>query len=60
MSDQDGSDGRVALIIIGLFLAIAMAYYVNWNQAEAIRDLQRRVGQLEVRDQVKPNFHPDD
>jgi hypothetical protein len=50
MSERDDNGGirsGIGLIIIGLLLMIAVAYCVNWNQAETIRDLQRRVGAIE-------------
>jgi hypothetical protein len=46
-SNFDNLRLSVKATTIGLILMIAVAYYVNWDQAKSIRDLQRRVSQLE-------------
>jgi len=54
MSERDDSYGlrmAVRFMVVGLLILIAIAYAVNLNQANSIRDLQRRVDQLEVRSQ---------
>lgn len=46
MSERNNGLGLIAAVI-ALFILIGMAYYVNYDQGNSIRDLQRRVGELE-------------
>jgi outer membrane murein-binding lipoprotein Lpp len=50
MSERDDYDRLrlvIGAIIIACLLIVGIVYYVNWNQAESIRDLQRRIAVLE-------------
>lgn len=45
---QSSSAGSIALMLALIVMGwVIMAFVVNHSQANAIRDLQRRVGQLE-------------
>lgn len=47
MSERDCLRASILITFISIFVVLIVVLIGNWNQTESIRDLQRRVGQLE-------------